>query len=289
MFWRQASTEARHAFGIILGSTLVALSLSIFIVPNRIVDGGVTGLAVLGHYLAGLPVGWLILAINVPIFLVGIRFVGLPFGLRSLLGVVAISITVELTAHLPAVTNDLLLASVFGGILSGIGMGLVLRSQGSLGGTDILAVVLSHLFGFTVGELLLGIDILIIGSAAIVFDVERAMYALITMFVASKVVDVIQEGWNHTKTMIIISDQTEAIAARIMQELERGVTFLHGEGAYSGKSKRIIWAVVTRVEIARVKQMVWDLDHDAFVTVADAHEVLGEGFKRPIRGGLARR
>lgn len=286
MFWRQVGTEVRHAVGIILGSTLVALSLSVFIVPNRIVDGGVTGLAVLVHYLAGLPVGWLILAINVPIFLVGIRFVGIPFALRSLLGVVVISLAVELTARLPAVTNDLLLASVFGGILSGIGMGLVLRSQGSLGGTDILAVVFSHLLGFTVGELLLGIDILIIGSAAYFFSVDRAMYALITMFVASKVVDIIQEGWNHTKTLVIISDQAEAIARRILDELERGVTFLNGEGAWSGKAKRVIWAVVTRAEIARVKQIVWDLDHEAFVTVADAHEVLGEGFKRPSRIGL---
>lgn len=288
MFWRQVWSELRHAVGIIIGSTLVALSLSAFIVPNRIVDGGVTGLAVLVHYLAGLPVGWLILAINVPIFLVGIRFVGLSFGLRSLLGVVSISLAVELTSHLHPVTTDLLLASVFGGIVSGVGMGLVLRSQGSLGGTDILAVVFSHLLGFSVGELLLGIDVLIIGAAALAFSVERAMYALITMFVAARVVDAIQEGLNHTKTMIIISDQAEAIAQRILKELERGVTFLHGEGAYSGEPKRVIWTVVTRVEIARVKQLVTDLDRDAFVTVADAHEVLGEGFKRPTRIGPTR-
>ena len=280
--------ELRHALGVILGSVLVALGLSAFIVPNKIVDGGVTGLSILIHYLTGLPIGWLIMAINIPIFLVGIRFVGWRFGLRSLLGVVAISVAVEVSAHVPTVTHDLLLASVFGGIVEGVGMGLVLRSQGSLGGTDILAVVFSHLMGFTVGELLLGIDILIIGAAAIAFDVERAMYALITMFVASRLVDAVQEGLNHTKTMLIISDRAEAIAGRILTELERGVTYLSGQGAYSGDSKRVIYTVITRAEIARVKAIVWDLDKDAFVTVSDAHEVLGEGFKRPGRIGPAR-
>lgn len=280
--------ELRHAAGIILGSVLVALGLSAFIVPNKIVDGGVTGLSILIHYLTGLPIGWLILAINIPIFLVGIRFVGWRFGLRSLLGVVAISVAVEVSAHVPTVTHDLLLASVFGGIVEGLGMGLVLRSQGSLGGTDILAVVFSHLMGFTVGELLLGIDVLIIGAAAIAFDVERAMYALITMFVASRLVDAVQEGLNHTKTVVIISDQAEAIARRILTDLERGVTYLTGEGAYSGEAKRVIYTVITRAEIARVKAIVWDLDKDAFVTVSDAHEVMGEGFKRPGRVGPVR-
>lgn len=266
----------------------MALGLSAFIIPNKIVDGGVTGLSILIHYLTGLPVGWLILAINIPIFLVGIRYVGWRFGLRSLLGVLAISLAVEATSHLPAVTDDLLLASVFGGIVEGVGMGLVLRSQGSLGGTDILAVVFSHLMGFTVGELLLGIDILIIGTAAVVFDVERAMYALITIFVASRLVDAVQEGLNHTKTMLIVSDQAEAIAGRILTDLERGVTYLNGQGAYSGEPKRVIYTVITRAEIARVKSIVWELDRDAFVTVSDAHEVLGEGFKRPNRVGPIR-
>ena len=288
MVWRKIWPEVKHSLGIVAGSTLVAVGLSAFIVPNRIVDGGVTGLAILIHYLAGLPIGWLIMAINVPIFLGGIRYVGWRFGLRSLLGVVAISVAVELTKHVPAVTHDLLLASVFGGIVEGVGMGLVLRSQGSLGGTDILAVVFSHLLGFTVGELLLGIDVLIIGAAALTFDVERAMYALITMFVASRLVDAVQEGLNHTKTMIIISDQADAIARRILSDLERGVTYLNGEGAYSGDPKRVIWTVITRAEIARVKEIVWDLDREAFVTVADAHEVLGEGFKRPANMGSIR-
>ncbi|MGE5591452.1 MAG: YitT family protein [Bacillota bacterium] len=274
--------------GIVLGSVLVALGLSAFIVPNKIVDGGVTGLSILIHYLTGIPIGWLILTINIPIFLMGIRYVGWRFGLRSLLGVVAISLAVEVTARVPAVTHDLLLASVFGGLVGGIGMGLVLRSQGSLGGTDILAVVFSHLMGFTVGELLLGIDVLILATAAIVFDVERAMYALITIFVASRLVDAVQEGLNHTKTVLIISDQAEAIAGRILTELERGVTYLNGQGAYSGEAKRVIYTVITRAEIARVRAIVWELDRDAFVTVSDAHEVLGEGFKRPSRIGPIR-
>lgn len=276
MFWR----ELKRALAIILGSTIVGVALNSFIVPNRIADGGVTGASIILHYLYGFPIGWLIAIINVPVFLVGIRFIGRGFGLRSLLGVISVSLAVELTRGLPLVTRDLLLASVFGGAINGIGMGIVLRAQGSLGGTDILAIVFSRLFGFTIGEILLGADVVILTAAGIVFrSVELAMYAMITMFVAAKVVDVIQEGLNHSKTVIIISNQVGEIARAILTQLERGVTFLHGEGGYSGEPKRVIFCVITRAEIARLKEIVWGIDHNAFVTVADAHEVLGEGFK----------
>jgi uncharacterized membrane-anchored protein YitT (DUF2179 family) len=269
--------------GVALGAWIVALSLNYFIVPNRIVDGGVTGIAIIIHYVTNLPTGWMVLILNVPIFLMGLKRMGGRFLLLSVVGVVTVSIAMEITTGVKPVTENYLLAAIFGGLLSGIGMGLIFRSQGSMGGTDIIALIINRRLNFSVGQLLLAIDAIIFLAAAVLFSPESAMYAIIYMFVATRVVDFVQEGLSHSKAAIIISSTPDEIARDIMSILERGVTFLHGSGAYSGEDKKVIYCVVSRTELARVKEIVRNNDPDAFIALSEAPEVLGEGFA-PVRG-----
>ncbi len=275
--------EVKRFGGVAVGACGVALSLNYFIIPNRIVDGGVTGIAILLHYLLGLPTGWLVLVLNIPVFLLGFRLMGKRFLLLSIWGVLVVSLALQLSAGVSPVTRDLLLAALFGGLLTGVGMGIIFRSQGSLGGTDIVALILTSKFSFSVGQALLGIDAVIFTVAAFLFKPELAMYAIIYMFVATRVVDFVQEGLSHTKAAIIISNQPDKIAQDIMTILERGVTFLNGSGAYSGEHKKIIYCVVTRAELARVKEIIRENDPGAFVALSETPEVLGEGFS-PVRG-----
>ncbi len=275
--------ELKRFGGVAVGACGVALSLNYFIVPNRIVDGGVAGIAILIHYLLGLPTGWLVLVLNIPVFLLGFRFMGKRFLFLSIWGVLVVSLALELSAGVRPVTQDLLLASLFGGLLTGVGMGIIFRSQGSLGGTDIVALILNGKFSFSVGQVLLAIDAAIFTVAAFLFKPELAMYAIIYMFVATRVVDYVQAGLSHTKAAIIISNEPDKIARDIMTILERGVTFLNGSGAYSGENKKIIYCVVTRAELARVKEIIRENDPGAFVALSETPEVLGEGFS-PVRG-----
>lgn len=278
-FWQ----ELKRFIGVAVGACGVALSLNYFILPNRIVDGGVTGIAILLHYLLGLSTGWLVLVLNIPVFLLGFRLMGKRFLLLSIWGVLVLSLALELSTGVRPVTQDLLLAALFGGLLTGVGMGIIFRFQGSLGGTDIVALILNSKFSFSVGQVLLGIDAVIFTVAAFLFKPELAMYAIIYMFVATRVVDFVQEGLSHTKAAIIISNQPDKIARDIMTILERGVTFLNGSGAYSGEDKKIIYCVVTRAELARVKEIIRENDPGAFVALSETPEVLGEGFS-PVRG-----
>ncbi|HWJ02907.1 MAG TPA: YitT family protein [Verrucomicrobiae bacterium] len=275
--------ELKRIAGVVIGALVVAVSLNYFIIPNRVVDGGITGIAILLHYMLKLPTGWTVLILNIPIFVLGLRQMGKRFLVLSVVGVLAVSLALESTAGIKPFTDDVMLAAVFGGLLTGIGMGIIFRSQGSMGGTDIIAIIIKRRFNISVGQVLLLIDAVIFVIAAILFEPKLAMYAIIYMFIATRVVDYVQEGLNPSKAVVIVSTQPDKIAKDIMTVLERGVTFLHGSGAYSGDDKKVIYCVVTRSELARVKEIIKDNDPDAFVALSEAPEVLGEGFA-PIKG-----
>lgn len=283
MTYKNVWAELKRITGVVLGASIVALSLNYFIVPNRITDGGVTGIAILLHYLLGLPTGGVVLVLNLPIFLFGFRQMGGRFLFLSICGVIVVSLGLELSSGVLPVTDDLLLASIFGGLLSGVGMGIIFRAQGSMGGTDIVALILKSRFNISVGQILLIIDAGIFLVAGLVFKPESAMYAVIYMFFATRVVDFVQEGLNHSKAAIIISNTPERVADDIIRILERGVTYLHGSGAYSGEEKKVIYCVVSRAELARIKEIVRETDPEAFMAVSEAPEVFGEGFA-PVRG-----
>ena len=283
MHWRRIREYFTLQFlknfvGIVIGATIVSASINTLIIPNQIADGGVTGIAIILHYLFHWPVSWTILLLNLPIFILGLRLVGRNFLVFSVVGVGVLSVTLSLTTHLPALTHDTLLAVISAGVLSGIGMGIIFRSSGSLGGTDILAVLFARTTSFSVGQILLGIDGVIFLAVAILFRPEMAMYAMIYMFIATRVVDLVQEGLSHSKSVMVVTTRPQRIAEEIMVKLERGVTLFQATGAFSGEAKQVVYCVINRTELSQVKKIVRDQDPQAFVAISEVPEVVGEGF-----------
>lgn len=283
MYWRRLLEKfpwqsVKRFFGIIIGATIVSASINTLIIPNQIADGGITGIAIILHYLLHWPVSWTVLLLNLPLFILGLRMVGRNFLVFSVVGVGALSATLSLTTHLPALTYDTLLAAISGGFLSGIGMGIIFRSRGSLGGTDILAVLFARTTPFSVGQILLGIDALIFLGVAILFRPEMAMYAMIYMFIATRVVDLVQEGLSHSKSVMVVTTHPQEIAEEIMGKLERGVTLFQAIGAFSGEAKQVVYCVINRAELSQVKEIVRDQDPQAFLAISEVPEVVGEGF-----------
>lgn len=266
--------------GIMLGATLTAVSLNVFLIPNKVAAGGVSGLATVLHYLLGLPVGLTMLALNIPLFLLSVKILGSRFGFNTLLGAAFLSAAIDITAPiLSGLTHDLLLNSLYGGVLVGIGMGIVFRFEGTTAGTDLAAAMLHKLLGVSVGQALLGVDFFVIASAGLAFhNAELSLYALISLFVTTQIIDLVQDGPSTGKAFFIMTVMPDAIAESIISELARGVTLFHGRGGYTKQFREILLCVVSKGEVTRLKELVYHIDKQAFVIVADVHEVLGEGF-----------
>jgi len=267
-----------------LGSAMLAWAFNLFFVPNEIAPGGVSGLAQLVNALSGLPIGALNMAFNIPLLIVGWRVRGRAFILRTLFSVVIVSAFIDWMPMPAALAqlfkNEMLLSTVFGSVLGGLGLGLVIIGNASTGGTDLIAVVINkYIPGVSVAWLLLLVDALVVIGAAVVFDLHKALYALICVFVMSRCIDFVETGVNRCKAFYIISDKYGQIADRLTGEMERGVTMLHGRGAYSGTEKNVLFCVVARQQIQPVKNLVKQVDPHAFVVVYDVKEALGEGFK----------
>lgn len=271
----------QKTIGILFGSFFIALGLVIFFVPNKIAPGGVTGIATVLHYLFNIRVGILVLAINIPLFLIALKILGKRVGIKTLWGILTLSILIELLSQLnPVITENYFLATIYGGALAGLGLGIVFRFGGTTGGTDLIAAIINRYFpSISMGRGLLIIDALVITSAGIVFNAELALYAMIAIFVQSKIIDFVQEGLDYTKSVIIVSNKSDEIAESIMKELNRGVTGLRGFGVYSGEEKNVLLITISRAEITKLKNIIFDVDDKAFVILNNAHEVFGEGFK----------
>ncbi|AAM25819.1 uncharacterized membrane-anchored protein YitT (DUF2179 family) [Caldanaerobacter subterraneus subsp. tengcongensis MB4] len=263
-----------------IGAFLAAIALEIFLVPNNIIDGGITGISIMLSYLTKIPLGAYIFVLNLPFLLFGYRQIGKSFVLSTFYAVSVLSLSVTILEKLPPLTYDTLLASVFGGIILGIGVGLVIRHGGSMDGTEIVAVVFSEISGFSVGEIVLFINVFVLGSAGIVFTWDRAMYSLITYFIAFKVIDLTIEGLDEEKAVMIITEKPEEIVETITARLGRSVTFWEGKGGYTREKKGILYAVVSRLEIAKLKSIVKEHDEGAFVTIHDVYDILGGQFRK---------
>lgn len=274
--WR----HIRNYLGITLGAVLTAIALNMFLIPNKVAAGGVSGFATVLHYLLGLPVGMTMLALNIPLFLLSVKILGAKFGANTLFGAAVLSLAIDLSApYTPVITTDLFLSSLYGGVLAGVGMGLVFRFKGTTAGTDLLAAIINKLFKVSVGQALLSVDFFVIAFAGLAFaSAELSLYALISLFVTSQIIDLIQEGPSTSKAFFIVSGEPDAVARKIMEEMDRGVTFLQGRGGYTGESRDVLFCVVTTSEVTRLKDIVNSIDGKAFVIVADVHDVLGEGF-----------
>ncbi len=267
------------AIFIIVGSFIMALSFNLFFLPNHIASGGVSGLSVLAQAWLGIEPAFTQWALNIPLFVLGFWLLGRDYGIRSLLGSVILPLFVFLTKDWPIPTSNPLLASIYGGIGVGIGMGLVYRGRGSTGGLTIVAQLLQKYSGLSFSVCVVLLDAIVISSAALVLSLEQALYALIGLYVTGKVIDAIELGFSFTKVAYIISDHTEPITKAILEDLDRGLTKLTAEGGYTGEHRTVLMVVVGQSEIPRLKTVVQSVDPNAFVIISNAHEVLGEGFR----------
>jgi uncharacterized membrane-anchored protein YitT (DUF2179 family) len=260
---------------------LVALAADLFLIPNQVVSAGLMGIAMILHYLVGTPVGLVTLALNVPLFLAMLRWGGgWRAGVRTILAVAVLSLAVDAFAgHLPSISADPLLYTLYGGLLDGLGIGLIFRAQGTTGGIDIIARLLQRSRGAEPGQVLLVLSGLTLAAAAAVFGVEQALYAMIVATASSMTVDLVQQGVGRAKVALIISAEHDRIRADILTEMERGVTILAGEGGFTGQSRPVLICAVAQSEVSVIKRLVGRHDPDAFMVIAPAQEVLGEGFK----------
>jgi uncharacterized membrane-anchored protein YitT (DUF2179 family) len=271
---------ARRIFFMIIGTILVSIGLEIFLVPNHIIDGGIVGISIIVSHLSGFPIGIFLVVLNLPFVLLGYKQIGKTFAISTTFSVILMSIGTTLLHPVQALTIDPLLAAVFGGIILGVGVGLVIRSGGSLDGTEIVAILFSKKMAFSVGEIVMFFNFFILGSAGFVFGWDRAMYSLIAYFIAFKMIDITIEGLDQSKSVWIISDEYEKIGDSITSRLGRGVTYLKGEGAFTGDDKKVIFSVITRLEEAKLKSIVDDLDPKAFLAIGNIHDVKGGRFKK---------
>ncbi len=263
-------------FFLTIGPFIAAFALEVFLVPNNIIDGGIVGISIIVSYLTKLNLGLLIFVINIPFFLLAFNKIGKKFVLQTFyaIGMLSLALNIFTTHHLPT-TDDLLLSTVFGGIILGTGVGLVLKNEGSLDGTEIMSLVLSKKFGFSVGEWIMLFNVFIYGAAGLVFGWNRAMYAVLTYFIAFRIIDVVLEGLNSAKSIEIISDKADEIGQELIEKLDISVTYLHGVGGYSGTQKTIVYCVVSRLELAKMKEIIKNIDQTAFITIVDVHEAYG--------------
>lgn len=275
-----ASDRLLQIVYVIVGASIVAVAFNIFLLPNRIASGGVSGISTILNALFGWSPAYVQWAFNVPLFLLGALLLGWQFGARTLIGTVFLPFVVLLTSDIQPATTDPLLGALFGGIGVGAGLGLVFRGHASTGGTDLAAQIIHKYTSLSLGICVALIDGLIVIAAALVFDLERGLYALIGLYVTSKTIDLVQVGVRRSKMALIITNKEKEVRYEILHTIDRGVTRLSAYGGYTDEERPILMVVVEQTEFTKLKQTVKAIDPSAFVIVADASEVLGEGFKR---------
>jgi uncharacterized membrane-anchored protein YitT (DUF2179 family) len=265
---------------VLIGAAIVAITFNVFLLPNRVASGGVSGISTILDAVIGWEPAYVQWAFNIPLFIAGVVFLGKQFGAKTLVGTIFLPFVVFLTKDFGAWTNDPLLASLFGGIGVGLGLGVVFRGKASTGGTDLAAQIINKYTGLSLGTCVAIIDGLIVLTAAIVFDIERGLYALLALFVTSKTIDLVQVGFGRTKMTMIITEKQMEVREGILNKIDRGVTKLTAYGGYTDSERPILMCVVDQSEFTKLKQLVKSIDPTAFIIVTDASEVLGEGFNR---------
>jgi len=275
---------ARDYFLMTVGSVLIAVGVDVFLAPNEVISAGVTGIAMLANFLWGWPVGIVTLLLNLPLFVAGWRWAGgLRFILRTMYATTVMSLAIDiLKPYLSPVVGDPLITTIFGGLLDGIGVGLVLRGRGTTGGTDILAQLLNQFRRVSFGTTFLVSNAIILFAAVGVIDLVRVLYAVLVTYISARTIDAVHEGLGLARAVLVISDRSRDVLAAIQREVGRGVTIFPGRGGYTGAEREVLYAVVSRAQLTHVTRLVAQIDPQAFVVVSDAHEVLGEGF-RPLR------
>lgn len=271
---------AKDMFFFLLGSALYSVSVAVFTAPNKIAPGGLTGIATILYYIIHTPVGTTMFVLNIPLFVLGFRHIGVKFIGRTVICTAMVSVMTDMMSVLPAYRSNLLLAVLYGGVLSGAGLGLIFLRGATTGGSDVASRLLRIRFPhIPMGRMMLLLDMAIIGVSAIVFrSLDSALYAIICSFTSSRVIDSILYGADTGRMALVISDQNDAIARQVLDHMERGVTLLKGKGVYTGRERDVLMCAVRRPEAAKLRNIIRQTDPAAFVIMCEAGEVIGEGF-----------
>ncbi len=272
----------KKIFFLSIGACVAAAAIDSFLVPNNIIDGGVIGISMILSYLTGKNLGIIVVLINFPFICLAFTKMGKKFVLQTFYAVLVFSLALNVFHGHPA-TNDLLLATVFGGVVLGVGVGIILKNDGSLDGTEILSLVLSKKWGFSIGEFIMVMNVFIYCGAGIVFGWGKAMYSMLTYFIAFKVIDIVIEGLNSSKSVAIISDKSEDIGRALIEKLDIGITYLYGQGGYSGIDKKMIYCIISRLEMSNMKEIIKEIDQNALIAIVDVHEAYGARLKKKIK------
>ncbi len=271
----------KNCIFITLGVFIVAFALESFLIPNSVIDGGIIGISMILSYLTKWNLGIIVVLLNLPFILLAYKKMGIKFVIKTIYACVVLALALNIFAKY-TVTEESFLATIFGGIILGVGVGFILKNEASLDGTEILSLSIAKKFGCSVGEFIMGINLFIYFAAGKVFGWESAMYSILTYFVASKVIDIVLEGFDSSKSVRIISDEAGTIGNSLIEKLDISVTYLKGIGGYTGQDKDLIYCVVSRLELPKMLEIIKEIDSNAFVSVVDVHEAYGGRFRKKI-------
>ncbi len=263
-----------------IGATMAAAALEIFLVPNSIIDGGITGISIILNTIFGGSLSLFILCLNIPFLIIGYKQLGKKFLIKASYSMLIFTLLLEVFENVNEVTDDIILAFIYGGLMLGVGVGLVIKAGGCLDGTETVAILISKKTNFSVGQVILFFNIIIYATAIFVFGPDRALYSLLTYFITFKLIDIVSEGMDQAKAVYIITDNTEKISDEIFKNLGRTVTILKGKGMVSQSEKVVLYTVITRLELPELREIVKNADVSSFVTVSDISEVIGTHIKK---------
>ncbi|MFF2531420.1 YitT family protein [Brevibacillus sp. NPDC058079] len=273
-------TIIQRIIAITIGGLLMSVGLNVFLIPNQVFDGGIAGVSIIMSHLTGIGLGLFLFILHIPFVYIGYKQIGKTFAMSTAYGISVLSISTAFMHGVEPFTHDVLLATVFGGIIGGVGVGIAIRYGGCLDGVEILAILFNKKLPFSVGEIIMFINLFILGSGGFVFGWDRAMYSLIAYFIAFKVIDVVVEGFDEMKSAWIISDHHEEMKEAIMHRLGRGTTYLNGEGGFSGDGKKILICYIARLEEAKLKTIIDEIDENALLAISHVSELRGANFKK---------
>ena len=263
---------------ITIGALIAAFAIDTLLIPNTLLDGGVTGISMVISKLSGISLSILVLIINIPFVLIGYKHLGKYFLARTIYGMIFFSLFIKLLEIIEPITNEMLLATVFGGALLGIGVGLVIRFGGCVDGTESVALVLTKKLNLSVGQIILIFNLIVYTVAAFLFGIDRALYSILTYFITFKMIDLVSTGLEQTKSAIIITDKGKELAREIYNKLGRTTTMMEGKGLLSG-DKEILYCVLTRIEIYELKKIVSEMDESAFISIGEVTDIIGNHIK----------
>lgn len=280
---RKIFLHVQHFILMAVGSTVTGLAYCWFLIPHQVIPGGVSGIAMILNHFWGTPIGIATIVLNVPLFAAGMKMFGATYGVKSLIGLLLSSLMIDFFTYVvpvEALTQDVIMASIFGGLMLGAGIGLVFRGGGSTGGTDIVGQIVNRMTNLSTGTAILIADALIVISAGLAFGkVELALYAFLNIYLQTRAIDLVLEGVSYTRAMFIVSEAAEDITRTIVKKLNRGATLLHATGAYTGQERKVVFSVMSKREVAQVREIAKEHDPHAFIIITDVFEVLGEGFR----------